>query len=268
MAWPKPTVGARNTHVTTRKSESRSSPSEFIGSPSCKRIAARPHCSRAPATVQFIPTSDDAKKTPPTTGPAISAKRSVASPLKFRGDEIISIRGDRADPFSRGHICPKAVALQDSTTIQTVFAIPCAARGAGIGSRLAGRRLSTRWPTGCLQCNRHSATTPWALCGQPGRPQLGHFLFGPPLSRVLRTKNRFSATSVDQLPHHVAATLMFGHKLLLPIPDVDRTQFLLVLGANPVVSNGSMMTAPGFKRRLEELRRPRRPAGGRGPPAD
>jgi len=60
---------------------------------------------------------------------------------------------------------------------------------------------------------------------------------------------------VDQLPHHVAATFMFGHRLLLPIPDVDRTQFLLIIGANPVVSNGSMMTAPGFKRRLEDLKR-------------
>ncbi|MBT8247994.1 MAG: molybdopterin-dependent oxidoreductase, partial [Acidimicrobiia bacterium] len=90
--------------------------------------------------------------------------------------------------------------------------------------------------------------------GNPAVHNWGSLLFGPPLSRALRTRNRFSATSVDQLPHHVAATLMFGHKLLLPIPDLDRTQFLLVLGANPVVSNGSMMTAPGFKRRLERLK--------------
>jgi anaerobic selenocysteine-containing dehydrogenase len=91
--------------------------------------------------------------------------------------------------------------------------------------------------------------------GNPAVHNWGSLLFGPPLSRALRTRNRFSATSVDQLPHHVAATWMFGHRLLLPIPDVDRTQFLLALGANPVVSNGSMMTAPGFKRRLEKLKR-------------
>jgi anaerobic selenocysteine-containing dehydrogenase len=59
---------------------------------------------------------------------------------------------------------------------------------------------------------------------------------------------------VDQLAHHVAAFFMFGHQLLLPVPDVDRTQFHLMLGANPAVSNGSMMTAPGMSRRLQEIR--------------
>jgi anaerobic selenocysteine-containing dehydrogenase len=90
--------------------------------------------------------------------------------------------------------------------------------------------------------------------GNPNVHNLGSLLYGPPLVRSLHTRNCFSATSVDQLPHHVAATLMFGHKLLLPVPDIDRAQHLLALGANPAVSNGSMMTAPGIKRRLEELK--------------
>jgi anaerobic selenocysteine-containing dehydrogenase len=76
-----------------------------------------------------------------------------------------------------------------------------------------------------------------------------------PFLKALGTRNRFSATSVDQLPHHLAATLMFGHQFLLPVPDVDRTDHLLVLGANPLASNGSMMTAPGMRDRLKELRR-------------
>ncbi|HEY5908499.1 MAG TPA: molybdopterin dinucleotide binding domain-containing protein, partial [Vicinamibacteria bacterium] len=79
-------------------------------------------------------------------------------------------------------------------------------------------------------------------------------LYAPTLFRALRTKNRFSATSVDQLPHMLASYLMFGHQLLLPIPDVDRTQFFLILGANPLASNGSLMTAPGIERRLKSLR--------------
>jgi anaerobic selenocysteine-containing dehydrogenase len=83
----------------------------------------------------------------------------------------------------------------------------------------------------------------------------GSLLFGPPLLRTLRTKNRFSATSVDQLPHHLAALFMFGHPLLLPIPDIDRTEFFLILGANPLASNGSMMTAPDFRGRLKRLRK-------------
>jgi anaerobic selenocysteine-containing dehydrogenase len=79
-------------------------------------------------------------------------------------------------------------------------------------------------------------------------------LFAPGFIRSLHTRNKFSATSVDQLAHHVAAYLMFGHQLLLPIPDIDRTKFLLMLGANPAASNGSMMTAPGMPQRLREIR--------------
>jgi len=80
-------------------------------------------------------------------------------------------------------------------------------------------------------------------------------LFAPGFIRSLHTRNRFSATSVDQLAHHLAAYLMFGHQLLVPIPDIDRTNFFLILGANPAISNGSLMTAPGVGRRLEEIRK-------------
>jgi len=91
--------------------------------------------------------------------------------------------------------------------------------------------------------------------GNPNAHNYGTLLYMPLLLRALGTRNRFSATSVDQLPHHVAAHLMFGHQLLLPVPDVDRTGLLLILGANPAVSNGSLMTAPGIGRRIEALRR-------------
>lgn len=61
---------------------------------------------------------------------------------------------------------------------------------------------------------------------------------------LLKTRNRFSATSVDQLPQHLTSYLMYGHGLLLPIPDIDHTQFMLILGGNPLASNGSIMTVP------------------------
>ncbi len=72
--------------------------------------------------------------------------------------------------------------------------------------------------------------------------------------KTLGTRNRFSATSVDQLPHQLVAHLMYGHQLFLPIPDIDRTSFLLVFGANPMASNGSLMTVPDFPNRLRELK--------------
>ena len=89
--------------------------------------------------------------------------------------------------------------------------------------------------------------------GNPNAHNLGAMLFGPMLLRVMRTKNRFSATSVDQLPHMYASHLMLGHQLYFPVPDLDRCDFFLIIGANPLASNGSIMTAPDMRRRLREI---------------
>jgi anaerobic selenocysteine-containing dehydrogenase len=175
--------------------------------------------------------------------------------IRVEDGQIVSIRGDRADSFSRGHICPKAVALQDIHNDPDRLRYPVRRTAAGDWERidwdLAIDEIVEK--IRAIQ-NDHGSDAIGVYLGNPNVHNWGSLLYGPPLLRSLRTVNRFSATSVDQLPHHVAATLMFGHKLLLPVPDIDRTEYLLVLGANPVVSNGSMMTAPGFKRRLEELR--------------
>ena len=71
------------------------------------------------------------------------------------------------------------------------------------------------------------------------------------LFRYFRTNNRFSATSVDQLPHHLASLWLFGHKNLFPIPDIDRSDYFLMLGANPIASNGSIWTVPDVRRRIK-----------------
>src|SRR5205814_3605110 len=91
--------------------------------------------------------------------------------------------------------------------------------------------------------------------GNPSVHSYAALLATPLFNRAVGTRSRFSATSVDQLPHMLAALEMFGHQLLLPVPDVDRTSFFLMLGANPLASNGSLMTAGGIGRRLDELRK-------------
>ncbi len=167
---------------------------------------------------------------------------------------VTSVRADRDDPFSQGHICPKAVALKDIHEDPDRIRHPLRRTRAGqwetIGWKTALDETAHR--LAAIQ-DAHGRDAVGVYLGNPAAHNWGTMLYGPPLWRVLRTKNRFSATSVDQLPHHLAAFLMFGHQLMLPIPDIDRTQFLLVLGANPVVSNGSLMTAPGFPRRLKAL---------------
>ena len=178
--------------------------------------------------------------------------------LQIEVDEgrVLSIRGDRDDPFSRGHICPKAVALQDIHDDPDRLKHPLR-RGANGGWERVSWKTALDETAGRLTATReeHGRDAVGVYIGNPAVHNLGTMLFAPALWRVLRTKNRFSATSVDQLPHHLAGLLLFGHQLLLPVPDIDRTDFMLILGANPVVSNGSLMTAPGMARRLEELRR-------------
>ena len=175
--------------------------------------------------------------------------------IEVRDGTIVSIRGDREDPFSRGHICPKAVALQDIYDDPDRLRHPMRRTRDGDWEHIGWEAAFdlTAEQIRKIQSD-HGLDAVGVYLGNPNVHNLGSLLYGPQLVRSLRTRNCFSATSVDQLPHHVAAALMFGHKLLLPVPDIDRTQHLLVLGANPAVSNGSMMTAPGIKRRLEELR--------------
>ena len=97
-----------------------------------------------------------------------------------------------------------------------------------------------------------------AVGGLPRQPQRAQPRRDDPRhrrwSRRSRSRNTYSATSVDQLPHQLVAHLLFGHQLLLPVPDIDRTDYFLVLGANPMASNGSLMTVPDFPSRLRELK--------------
>jgi len=170
------------------------------------------------------------------------------------GARVTDIRGDADDPFSRGHICPKAVALQDVHDDADRLRRPMRRTGhewheIGWDEALdeAASRLKSVQAT-------HGRDAVAAYLGNPTVHSSGALLFAPDMLRALRTRNRFSATSVDQLPHHVAAMLMFGHALLIPIPDIDHTDHLLMFGANPAASNGSLMSAPGVMHRIKAIR--------------
>ena len=169
-------------------------------------------------------------------------------------DGRLNIRGDKDDPFSRGYICPKAVALQDIHYDKDRLKYPVRRTANGwerIGWDQAFDEVAENLKRIQAKHGRNSIAT---YLGNPTVHTSGALLFAPSFLRSLRTRNKYSATSVDQLAHHLASTLMFGHQLLLPVPDLDRTKLFLILGANPAVSNGSMMTAPGMSRRLQEIR--------------
>jgi anaerobic selenocysteine-containing dehydrogenase len=174
--------------------------------------------------------------------------------ITVQADGLLDIHGDKDDPFSRGYICPKAVALQDIHYDKDRLKYPVRRTAKGwqrIGWDEAFDEVTENLKRINAKYGRNSIAT---YLGNPNVHNSGAMLFAPGFLRSLHTRNKFSATSVDQLAHHVSAYLMFGHQLLLPVPDVDRTKFFLIFGANPAVSNGSLMTAPGMSRRLQEIR--------------
>ncbi|MDQ3370231.1 MAG: molybdopterin-dependent oxidoreductase, partial [Myxococcota bacterium] len=174
--------------------------------------------------------------------------------VTVEGDRVIEVRGDDADPFSRGYICPKGTALADLHDDPDRLRRPLIREGttwreAGWDEAfelVAKRLLAIR--------AAHGKDAIAVYQGNPTVHNLGLVTYGQLLMRSLGTKNAYSATSLDQLPHMLAALLMFGNQLLMPVPDIDRSELFICLGANPLASNGSIMTAPDVKGRLKAIR--------------
>lgn len=174
--------------------------------------------------------------------------------VELTGEQIVAIRGDRDDPLSRGYVCPKATALADLHDDPDRLRRPMRRRGTDWEEIDWEEALSYAAARIDAIQAEHGRDAVGIYIGNPTVHNYGAVLYGLQFMRTLRTKRRFSATSLDQLPHMLVSRLMYGHQLLLPVPDVDRTSHLLIVGANPLASNGSLMTAPGFRRRMKELR--------------
>ena len=173
--------------------------------------------------------------------------------IEHDGQQVISIKGDKDDPLSRGHICPKAIALQDIHADPDRLKTPVRRTENGF-EPISWEDAFDLVESKLTQIREQHGDDSVALyLGNPTVHNSGALLFQKYLKRSLNTRNRFAATSVDQLPHHLAASLMFGHGLMIPIPDIDNTDYMLMLGANPAASNGSLMTAPDVKNRLKAI---------------
>lgn len=173
--------------------------------------------------------------------------------LSINKGQIESIRGDEQDPFSRGHVCPKGNAILDLEADADRLRQPIRRTATGWEAisweqafEYAGEQLAA------VQA-RHGSSSVAAYLGNPNVHHFGHIAYLPSLLRALKTRNVFSASSVDQWPHQLVSWAMYGHQFLIPIVDIDQTDYLLMLGANPVASNGSLLTAPGIPKRLKAL---------------
>ena len=161
------------------------------------------------------------------------------------GEKQISVIPDKLDPFSRGSMCPKAPVLGPLHYDESRLKYPVQRKGD------QWERISwdEAYDTIEREFNRlrttHGDDTIASYLGNPIVHNLGMLLFVKTLTKAIGSKNVFSATSMDQLPHHFAAHFMFGHEFRIPVPDIDRTDHMIILGANPLASNGSIMTSAG-----------------------
>ena len=174
--------------------------------------------------------------------------------IETEGERILSIKGDSQDSFSRGHICPKAIALQDIQNDPQRLRHPVKRVGdqwQAIGWDEAFELVANRFAA--IQ-REHGNNAIGVYMGNPNVHNYGSMTHGNYFLGQLRTRQRFSATSVDQLPHHLVSLWLYGHMLMIPIPDIDHTDFFLMLGANPIASNGSIMTVPDVGKRIKDLK--------------
>jgi len=174
--------------------------------------------------------------------------------LHLEGQEITLVRGDRDDVFSHGFLCPKGTALKQLESDPDRIRAPQVRRGDDwdtVSWEEAFAEIDRRLPPILEEHGRDAAGV---YLGNPNAHNLANLIYGRVLLLALGSANVYSASTVDQMPKQVSAGLMFGTALSIPVPDVDRTDYLLMLGANPFASNGSLLTAPDLPGRLRALR--------------
>ncbi|MFR9799421.1 molybdopterin oxidoreductase family protein [Streptomyces sp. MS06] len=174
--------------------------------------------------------------------------------LTLDGPRVTGARGDREDVFSKGFICPKGAAFgavdNDPDRLRTPLV------------RRAGELREATWEEAFDAvaaglrpiAERHGPHALGIVLGNPNVHTMAGALYPPVLIAGLGTRSLFTASTVDQMPKHVSSGLLYGDANAIPVPDLDRTDHLLLLGANPLESNGSLCTAPDFPGRLKALK--------------
>ncbi|MFO1339196.1 MAG: molybdopterin-dependent oxidoreductase [Burkholderiaceae bacterium] len=174
--------------------------------------------------------------------------------VQVAGGQVTGIRGAERDVFSRGYLCPKGFALKDLHEDPDRLRQPLVRRG--------GELVPATWDEAFAEIERrlppilqaHGRDALALSVGNPSAHKMSLLLYFARLARGLGTKNIYSASTLDQMPKQLACGWMFGHWLSVPVPDIDRCDFLLILGANPMASNGSMWTVTDFRGRAKALR--------------
>ena len=179
--------------------------------------------------------------------------------LTVRDGAVVRIRGDRDNAFSKGFICPKGSVLHKLHTDPDRLRAPVVRRGDDPETATWEQvswddafAIITEGIHGVI--DRHGRDAVGAYFGNPSIHSLGSVIFNRVLIQAMASTQMYSASTVDQMPKHVSSGLMFGNPILIAVPDLDRTDHLLILGANPYESNGSLATAPDWPGRIQAIR--------------
>lgn len=167
---------------------------------------------------------------------------------------VTSVKGDPDDPFSKGYVCPKGASLGNIDADPQRLRTPLV--------RVAGEWREASWAEAFQRVDEglssviaeHGRDAVAVYFGNPTYHSMAGFMYRVPLSQSLGTRNIYSASTIDQMPKHVSGGLLFGDAMAIAVPDVNRTDYLLILGANPLESHGSLCAAPDFPSRLKALR--------------
>ncbi|MCF8142907.1 MAG: molybdopterin-dependent oxidoreductase [Deltaproteobacteria bacterium] len=175
--------------------------------------------------------------------------------ITVQDGRAVNVKGDKEDVFSKGYLCPKGAALADLHYDPDRLRHPMIKRN-GRWKEVGWDEAFAAVESGLIPLmDKYGRDAVGVYAGNPCAHTMAGTLCMKPMLKALRSRNIFSASSVDQIPKHVSSGLMFGHPGTIPVPDIDRTHFLLILGADPLESNGSLATAPDWPGRLGALKR-------------
>jgi len=164
---------------------------------------------------------------------------------------VISVKGNPDHVLSEGYICPKATAIPDLQNDPDRLRHPV--------KRVGDRFEEISWDQAFAEiAARHAAITAGpkvagVYLGNPNAHNYSSSFSMRGLTKAWGAKGIYSASTLDQLPHMIAQKWVYGHNALYPVPDIDRTQYMVIVGGNPLASNGSLWTVPNVKKRFQRL---------------
>ncbi|MFI6474593.1 molybdopterin oxidoreductase family protein [Streptomyces sp. NPDC050516] len=175
--------------------------------------------------------------------------------LTIEGSRVTGARGDADDVFSQGFICPKGASFGEIDADPDRLTGPLVRRNGVLEEASWAEAFDLIAARLRPVVEEYGPNAVGVVLGNPNVHTMAGALYPPVLLGALRTRNLFTASTLDQMPKHVSSGLLFGDPFAIPVPDLDRTGHLLLLGANPLESNGSLCTAPDFPGKLKAMRR-------------